>query len=126
MKTGRERGADWRALLRGGDPAADGCDPSPDETAALRERVVAVARAAGAAPRPGFAAPAWAAVVALGLAAWFGWLAWPPTGDSAPPPPRLATRGGSEHQPPARARQIQFATPGGTRVVWTLDPDFEV
>ena len=28
--------------------------------------------------------------------------------------------------PPAPPRQIQYATPGGTRIVWTLDPDFRM
>lgn len=31
-----------------------------------------------------------------------------------PAPPRVA------------ARQIQYATPGGTRIVWTLDPNFHM
>jgi ferric-dicitrate binding protein FerR (iron transport regulator) len=31
-----------------------------------------------------------------------------------PAPPRVA------------ARQIQYATPGGTRIVWTLDPKFHM
>lgn len=28
--------------------------------------------------------------------------------------------------PRAQARQIQYATPGGTRIVWTLDPNFHM
>ena len=27
---------------------------------------------------------------------------------------------------PAERRQLQFATPGGTRIIWTFDPDFSV
>jgi hypothetical protein len=23
-------------------------------------------------------------------------------------------------------RQVQFATPGGTRIIWTLDPEFKL
>jgi hypothetical protein len=26
----------------------------------------------------------------------------------------------------AERRQLQFATPGGTRIIWTLDPDFKL
>ena len=26
----------------------------------------------------------------------------------------------------AERRQLQFATPGGTRIIWTLDPEFEL
>ena len=29
-------------------------------------------------------------------------------------------------QDDALTRQVQYTTPGGTRVVWTLDPDFEL
>lgn len=32
-------------------------------------------------------------------------------------------------QPPVDAgerRQVQFATPGGTRIIWTLDPEFKL
>ena len=28
--------------------------------------------------------------------------------------------------PSVAARQIQYATPGGTRIVWTLDPNFHM
>jgi len=28
--------------------------------------------------------------------------------------------------PQKHARQIQYATPGGTRIVWTLDPNFHM
>ena len=27
---------------------------------------------------------------------------------------------------PAERRQLQFATPGGTRIIWTLDPEFKL
>jgi ferric-dicitrate binding protein FerR (iron transport regulator) len=30
------------------------------------------------------------------------------------------------HVQTARQRQIQYATPGGTRIVWTLDPNFHM
>ncbi len=30
------------------------------------------------------------------------------------------------HRRPEAPRQIQYATPGGTRVVWTLDPNFHM
>ena len=36
----------------------------------------------------------------------------------ATPPEVLAPMAGSER------RQIQFATPGGTRIIWELNPDF--
>jgi ferric-dicitrate binding protein FerR (iron transport regulator) len=29
-------------------------------------------------------------------------------------------------QPQPRPRQIQYVTPGGTRIVWTLDPNFHM
>jgi hypothetical protein len=27
---------------------------------------------------------------------------------------------------PAERRQLQFETPGGTRIIWTIDPDFKL
>jgi hypothetical protein len=37
-----------------------------------------------------------------------------------------ARREAKAPQPPDAALQIQYATPGGTRVVWTLDPNFHL
>ena len=36
-----------------------------------------------------------------------------------------ATKVAVPSEPPER-RQLQFATPGGTRIIWTLDPEFKI
>jgi hypothetical protein len=45
---------------------------------------------------------------------------------TAPLDPNDATAGAEA--PPAidERRQLQFATPGGTRIIWTLDPQFKI
>lgn len=53
---------------------------------------------------------------------------------SAPPPQaagvkRAGAGEGTTGQPPhtgSNRQQLQFATPGGTRIIWVFDPDFEV
>jgi len=44
-----------------------------------------------------------------------------------PEPPALLPAGIVEGQTvePAR-RQVQFDTPGGTRIIWVIDPDFDL
>jgi hypothetical protein len=114
-------------MLRDWDPAKDGQGLDGLERARMRRQVIA---AAVEPARLGFPvrALAVAAVVVLTVA-----LGWGLYDDAVPPPP--ATAGPAAHHAPAagpteatdrKARQIQFSTPGGTRVVWTLDPDFKV
>ena len=47
-------------------------------------------------------------------------------GRRMPPPaaPAALLDGGSAQ--PGERRQLQFATPGGTRIIWTFDPDFSL
>lgn len=107
-----------RRLLREGDPARAEPAPSAFAVAALRRRVLDEAgRPAG---RP------WAPLLACaGLLALTLLLGWNLTRDAVSPTrpghgnPRITGRAG----PGVR---LQFSTPGGTRVIWTLDPAFEV
>jgi hypothetical protein len=41
------------------------------------------------------------------------------TGEQMPPPPASGSSGGGR-------TQVQFSTPGGTRIIWTLDPNFHM
>ena len=122
-----------RGTLRRGDPAADGRAPDAGETALLRERLLESAADAGFAPpirpralRPAFATAAAAAavlVLTLGLAVT---LRLHREADRARGPERPAEEplggvlGAGAETPP---RQIQFTTPGGTRIVWVLYPE---
>ena len=47
----------------------------------------------------------------------------PPSVMAAPAEPAVARAALREVR---RARQIQFTAPGGTRIIWTLDPDFKL
>jgi len=59
-----------------------------------------------------------AATIALTLAAGVG------VGRRLPPP-REAPAIAQVAAAPAARRQLQFATPGGTRVIWVFNPEFE-
>ena len=98
-----------RSLLRDGDPARDaamsGTDIARIRASILSER-----------PRPavGLRAIVPVAVALVCAAAGSAWLV-----RSTPPP--AATQVKSPRQ-----RQLQFSTPGGTRVIWFFNPDLEV
>jgi len=108
-------------LMREGDPLTRDPGLSETEASAIRRRVVS--EAAGqpvrrVAWRDAFAiAAAIALVIAGGLTS--GRRLRPP--DAAPGAAAVA---GSSR--PAERRQLQFATPGGTRIIWTFDSDFSV
>ena len=106
-------------LLRESDPVAEDPGLTDPETAAMRRLVVnATERAEAQVPlwsRPLAIAAVVLMMVALGITA----------GRKMPPPApaervarALPLSSGGER------RQLQFATPGGTRIIWTFDPDF--
>jgi hypothetical protein len=141
--TARRRPCDdeLRSLLRSGDPAS--ADPGPDasETARLRRRLLeeasaALVRRAGSPRRirllVAAAVPATALLAALAL--WnnapsgarrpAGTPGAPAMEDVRAPEPAVVDPGA--RRPLDRRRTIHFETRGGTRVVWSLDPDFDV
>ncbi|HVL66851.1 MAG TPA: hypothetical protein VM364_06265 [Vicinamibacterales bacterium] len=103
---------DWRAILRQGDPAA-----ALDPQAAARMRQ-AVVRAAAADERR---APAWP--MRLAFASFAGLVLTLSV---------LGTRPAHERPGPAgveagaERRQIHFTTPGGTRIIWEINPEFRL
>ena len=121
---------EWlRESLRAWDPAKDGHELDALERARMRRRVLS-ATVEPVRLRMPVRALATAAVVVLTVA-----LGWGIYDDVVLQPSATAPAGSAARHMPAtgpaeeterKARQIQFATPGGTRVVWTLDPDFEV
>jgi hypothetical protein len=102
----------WQHVLREHDPGAQRMDA--DAAARMREVVVRTARttAPPAAPWPmRFALAAFACLVLM-LSVF---------GTRRPievPPERAMPVAGTER------RQIQFVTPGGTRIIWEINPDF--
>ena len=111
---------DLRALLRRGDPAADGSEPRPEESAALRRVVLRGARTTPPLrwlPLAGAAAAA-ALAAALLLPEYIAPSRAPSVADESP-----AARLDDE---PEERRQIRFATENGTQIIWVLDPDLEL
>jgi len=120
------------SLLRRGDPARDGSAPSTEEIARMRARILAEAERRSA--RAWIPAPALAAAAVVLVTAFLGWnvvrlgrgaeqavsSTVSETGLTA------GTERGSDAPEQPRVRQVEFLTPGGTRVVWLLNPDFDV
>ena len=113
-----------RETLRAGDPARDGREPDQREVARMRARVLSepVEPVRAAVP---FRALAAAALVCLVVA--LGWGIWYDATRQAPAAVQGSPAVAADDTGTVRAsRQIRFSTPGGTRVVWTLTPDFDL
>jgi hypothetical protein len=101
----------WRSLLRQHDPAERSIDPR--RAIEIRHAAIELAREskAPASPWPWRLAVGAVAMVLLAAGA----------GDDGRPvsdaPPVVASPG-------AERRQVQFATPGGTRIIWEINPEF--
>jgi hypothetical protein len=104
----------WQQILRDHDPI----EPlSADETAAIRRRVVAETVRGNKASTPARRlAPVWALGGALTVATIAGILVARTHPQMPPAPAPVST--------PGDMSQLQFATPGGTRIIWQFNPDF--
>ena len=106
----------WQQVLRDHDAV----DPlTADEIARIRRRVVAEAREAMKASAPvRRMAPVWALGGALTVATVAGIMVarTHPGGGIAP----------AAVSAPGDMSQLQFATPGGTRIIWQFNPDFSL
>jgi hypothetical protein len=104
--------SDWRALLRECDPAADTIDAVRAEQ--MRRAAIEAAQHAKITRSPWPWRLAVAGLTVVLLAAGAG-------DEGRAPGDRLAT------SPPASSgerRQVLFDTPGGTRIIWEINPDF--
>jgi len=113
-----------RSWLRHGDPASDGREPGASEIASVRRRVLEAANEGRS--QAWTPSPAWAAAAAVLLALMIGWSLGPSSKAPTVGPRPAASFEAHPAVATPRQRQIQFDTPGGTRVVWVLNPDFEV
>lgn len=104
----------WRSLLREHDPAGRGIDPR--RAVEIRHAAIEVARRAerSASPWPWRLAFAALAMVLLAAGA---------VDDGRPAPAGEETVAAD---PAAERRQVQFATPGGTRIIWEINPEFSL
>jgi hypothetical protein len=111
---------DLKTLLRDADPVAREGGLPPDAASRMRGAVVAAAEAAQrrstSVSRQLAIAACLAAVVMTGVLAA---RRVPDATIGRTPFPVTPTA-------PARPTQVHFSTPGGTRIVWTLDPSFQI
>ena len=117
--------SDWRTQLREafGNAAVESAEDdtlSGDAALAMRRVVVAAAGADAEAPFSWRNPLAVGAAVALTVAS--GLVAGRRMPVPVAEPGVLMTRGPDAGE----RRQVQFATPGGTRIIWTIDPEFRL
>ena len=117
MPDNDSRNDDLRAWLHRGDPASGDTDLTLEETKLMRQRILATSRETR---RPWFV-PLAALTGAAALAAVF-LLRPAPVTMEFPATARPSVSKTAERT----TRQVQFTTDSGTRIVWTLDPDFEL
>jgi hypothetical protein len=111
---------DIQSTLRAGDPVAREGGASSDASERMRHRVRSEIRDVKPARRRPFLT---LAVVGLLLAVGAAWMtnrALRPQPSAKPLPDSVAD---ARERP--ESRQLQFFTPGGTRVLWTLHPKLE-
>jgi hypothetical protein len=109
--------AEW---MREGDPLPRDPGLSEAEVSAIRRRVVSEASGRPAGRVVWRDALAIAAAVVLMVAVGVT------TGRRLPPPSAPPHGVDDTSDQPGERRQLQFATPGGTRIIWTFDADFSV
>jgi hypothetical protein len=107
-------------LMREGDPLTRDPGLSEAEASAIRRRVVS--EAAG---QP-VGRVAWRDALAIAAAVGLTIAVGITSGRRLPSPSHASGATDIELGPPAERRQLQFATPGGTRIIWTFDSDFSV
>jgi hypothetical protein len=107
----------WRQVLRDHDPI----EPlTADEASAIRHRVIAEAVRAQVSSTPlRRLAPVWALGGVLTMAAVAGILV---ARTHPPAPPQIPAAPSATGD----MRQLQFSTPGGTRIIWQFNPNFSL
>jgi predicted pyridoxine 5'-phosphate oxidase superfamily flavin-nucleotide-binding protein len=112
------------AALVAGDPMAREAGLSAAEVDAMRRAVVAAAETQALAsfwPRPLFLAATVAVTIVVGVVLGSGLS----QRQQRPPAARFAlSQPAASTTHVAERRQLQFATPGGTRIIWVFDPEF--
>jgi hypothetical protein len=119
---------DWRIRLRDADRAL-GSDVEPETAQRLRRSVIVASRADVSAARSWSRTfVATAATLALVCVALLTALQGVPLTDDV-----ASTAGNGDKaavaavtDAPSDRQQLQFSTPGGTRIIWVFDPAFEV
>jgi hypothetical protein len=112
---------DVRSLLDEADPLAREPELSETDATRMRNAIVSAAR------QPYASSPFWSGTFAVAAVVVLTVIAGTLGGRN------LSTRKVSNQvetviapAPGVERRQVQFATPGGTRIIWTLDPEFRL
>jgi hypothetical protein len=112
-------------LLKHGDPIAREPRPGPDDLQRMRRIATTTLPESTPRfwPRPAIVAATVAAAIASSVA----------LGRQLPHPLARASRSGDMARraeqletPEPQTRQLQFETPGGTRIIWVFDPNFKL
>ena len=112
---------DLRSLLEHADPLRGESGLSEADAARMRQAILSARSDREPAPRFWPRAVAVAAVVLLMVVA--GTIAGLRRPEGVPP---AAEKAVAIPEAAGERLQLQFATPGGTRIIWTLDPEFKV
>ena len=124
---------DWKTRLREADPERRSVAPG-DEVARVREIVIAAASVTSSSGRPLWRRPlAVAAALLLAIGAGAA-TARQVAGNREALPIAVSPEGAAganveaAEDPAAdvERQQLQFSTPGGTRIIWVFDSNFEV
>ena len=117
MPDNDSRNDDLRAWLDGGDPASGDAELTLEETRLMRQRILGSVRER----RRSRFIPLALLAGAAALAAVLLLRPVPVTMESS-----TTVRPSVAERSERTARQVQFTTESGTRIVWTLDPEFEL
>jgi hypothetical protein len=112
---------DLRSVLERGDPLRGESGLSEADVARMRQAVVSARFNRD--PAPKFWPRAVAVAAVLLLLAVVGTIAGLRRPEGIPP---AAEKAVAIPEATGDRLQLQFATPGGTRIIWTLDPEFKV
>jgi hypothetical protein len=122
---------DWRTALREADAREENDRLSPDQAESMRRAMLAAASARVPEPerwswmRPMFVAATLVAVIAVGIVVGRRVDLPAPQETTATVPGQSKPEGrGVEANVPNR--QLQFLTPGGTRIIWVFNSEFDL
>ena len=109
---------DVSSLLKDADPVQREPGLSGADAARLRNVIL------GSAREPRTDARFWPSALAVAAAVVLMVITGTFAGGRLSSPGRNAPAQGGLVRETGERRQVQFATPGGTRIIWTLDPEF--
>lgn len=117
---------DLRKQLIDGDPVAREPELDAFHAQTMRRRVVLEARAERERSSGAFTRAWWLQPIAVAAAIAVCLVAAVAVGIRINQPEPGVARSSRDRQDRPQTRQLQFATPGGTRIIWTFHQEFEL